>query len=305
MKVSILGSDSTALCQINSIREGMGEYGHMHTYDVDHPDTSFVFIGNPPYDKYLDLARKKNKKVIFNVLDICFHCSEINDIIKDFKENLPLASKVTTISHTVKRQLKEFCDIDSEVIYYPMKNVRFTGEKKYPKFKAALVGRVADPNKRAGFAINALLKAGYKEDEIAIVGPEYFGFGNRCGIVSENVLNDIYNSVDYVFMPSKTEGIGLSAIEAALCGAIPIVLPDLSTFNEFWIQSPLGLHYQQINSIESAASLIQAIDSDIKWKNEIKQDLIGYGELFFRQKFDKKQVAKRILDIYHSIPNLI
>lgn len=300
MKCSILGGDGNILCQVPAIREGMRELGHMHTSDILSVDNSFIFVGNPPYEKYLDIAREKTKKTIFNVLDIPFHVQEISTILGNFSKQLPLADRVTTISKSVQSQLKDLLKIESEVIYYPMKPVNATGEKKYP-FKVALIGRIADPNKRAASSIKALISAGYKEEDIVIIGPEYLGYGNRLGTVVDSVLNDIYNSVDFVMMLSKNEGIGLPAIEAACCGAIPIVAPDLSTFDEFWVQSPLGLHYQSLTSIEKVASLINAINKDEKWKSDIKTDLIGYSELYFRPKFSKKEVAKKIIEVYHTI----
>lgn len=299
MKCSILGADQNILCQISELRKGFEELGHTHTDDIYNIDNSFVFVGNPPYDKYLDLRHEK--KVIFNVLDTCPHCLEHNEIIKRLTEQPPRANKVTTISKTVAAELREKCSIDAEVIYYPMKPVFHTGVKKYPQFKVLCVGRICDPNKRFVLAARALIAAGYNEDEIAIVGPENPRYGTYLGEVSDEVLNDLYNSVDYVMMTSRNEGIGLPAIEGTVCGAIPIVLSDLSTFDEFWVQSPLGLHYQQLNSINDIAKLIRNINDNKDWKEEIKQDLLGYSELFFRPKFNRKEVAKKIIGVYHTI----
>jgi glycosyltransferase involved in cell wall biosynthesis len=303
MKCSILGGDGNILCQVPAIREGFAELGYKHIDYYWDNDTSFIFVGNPPYDNLLELARKKEKKIIFNVLDLPFHVKEIDEIINKHKKLLPLASKVTTISKSVQSQLKEYCGIDSDVIYYPMKDVKYTGTKKYNNYKVAIVGRALDPNKRSAAAIKSLIMAGYKEDDIVIVGGENIGYGNYLGVVTDSYLNDIYNSVDYVMFLSKNEGIGLPPIEAATCGAIPIIAPDLTTFDEFWAQSPLGLHYQYLTSIDRISNLIKDINSNEKWKNEIKQDLIGYSELYFKNKFNKKEVAKRIIDVYHSIPN--
>lgn len=301
MRPSILGADGNILCQVNPIREGFAALGHNHIADMRHPDTDFVFVGNPPFDDYLDLAKSREKKVIFNVLDIPWHVVEINDVIKKLSEQLPLANRVTAISKAVQADLKNACGIDSEVIYYPMKPVKFTGEKKYPQFKVAMVGRLLDPNKYASVAISALIRCGFDEKDVAIIGPEYVGWGTRMGLINDEVLNDIYNSVDYVIMLDKNAGIGLPAIEAACCGAIPIVAAHLATFDEFWVQSPLGLHYQKIRNASELTKLIQSIESDKKWKQEIKTDLLGYSELYFRPKFDKVNVAKRIIEVYQSI----
>ena len=301
MRPSILGADGNILCQVNSIREGFAALGHNHIADMRHPDTDFVFVGNPPFDDYVDLAVSKEKKIIFNVLDIPWHVPEIDSVIERLSKHLPLANRVTAISKAVQADLKKACGIESEVIYYPMKPVKFTGEKKYPQFKVAMVGRLLDPNKYASTAISSLIRCGFDEKDVAVIGPEYVGWGTRMGLVSDEVLNDIYNSVDYVIMLDKNAGIGLPAIEAACCGAIPIVAAHLATLDEFWAQSPLGLHYQKINNANELVKLINSIESDKKWKQDIKIDLLGYSELYFRPKFDKVAVAKKILDVYHSI----
>lgn len=299
MRVSVLAADGNLLCQGSALREGFAALGHQHTFEYGDPDVAFVFVGNPPFDSYLDLI--KEKKVIFNVLDTCPHCTEHEEIIARFKTQLPLAARVTAISQTVADELKAKCGVDAQVIYYPSKKVTQTGVRKYPQFRAMMVGRLCDANKRAGTAVKAFIRAGFNEGEVAIVGPEYLGWGARMGVVSDDVLNDLYNSVDYVIMLSRNEGIGLPAIEAAMAGAIPIVAPDLSTFNEFWVQSPLGLHYQQLNSADAVSKLILSIEANPTWKAQLKQDMLAYAERAFKPKFAREKVAARIVEVYLSI----
>jgi len=115
------------------------------------------------------------------------------------------------------------------------------------------------------------------------------------GTVNDETLNDIYNSVDYVLMTSRVEGIGLPGIEAAICGAIPIVCPDLSVYNEFWADTPMGIHYQALNSPDSISSLIRSIENDKEWKAALKTQMREHGERVFRPLFDRTEVAKRIM----------
>lgn len=299
MRCSILGSDGSALCQIPRLREGFAALGHEHTFDTTHPDTAFVFVGNPSFDNYLPL--RGQKKLIFNVLDIPWHLPEVNDIINRLYDHLPYADRVTAISNTVARDVETHCGVKCETIYYPMKPVRHTGVRKYPQFRALLVGRLRDPNKRVTMAVQSLIRAGFNENEVAVVGGERIGWGVEMGCVTDEALNNLYNSVDYVLMLSKVEGIGLPAIEAACCGAIPIVAPDLTTFDEFWAESPLGLHYQQLNSPNDVANLIRALEGNPTWKAEVKQDILGFAALKFRPKFEAKAVASRIIEVYQSI----
>lgn len=299
MRAAILGGDANALCQIPSLREGFNSLGHEHTFLADDTDTAFVFVGNPPFEDYLELA--KHKKTIFNVLDLCPHCSEHLDIVERLKVQLPQAARVTAISQTVANELKAKCGVNADVIYYPSKKIFPTGVKRYKGIRALIVGRVNDPNKRTHLAIQGLIRAGFEEDEVAVVGPENPRYGRYYGTVSDEVLNDLYNSTDYVMMTSLNEGIGLPACEGAMAGAIPIVLPDLVTFNEFWVESPLGLHYQLLNSSDRIGALIRNIEDTPGWKDMIKQDMLAYATQFLKPKFDRVEVAKRIISTFQSI----
>lgn len=299
MKASLLGADGNQLCQLGALREGFAALGHQHVSTWADPSVSFVFVGNPPFEAYLEVA--KEKKVIFNVLDTCEHCVEHEEIVARLKTQLPLAARATAISQTVADELKVKCGVDAQVIYYPSKKVTQTGVRKYPQFRAMMVGRLGDANKRAGTAVKALIRAGFNEGEVAIVGPEYLGWGARMGTVSDETLNDLYNSVDYVLALSRNEGILLPPIEAAMAGAIPIVAPDLSTFNEFWADSPLAASYRLLNSADAVAKLILSIEADPTLKAKLRQDMVAYAETAFRPKFDRVEVAKRIVSVYQSI----
>lgn len=294
MKICVLGSSNTALCQIGAVREGVSSLGHTPIVDYTDVDTSFVFVGNGPYSSYLDLARSKQRKVIFNVLDCPTWVAEWPELRAKWTDQLPFAHKVTCISKTVQRDLAEYCGVKADVIYYPSKPVRFTGEKKYP-FKVAMIGRLRDPEKFASTAIQALILAGFREEEVAIVGPEPLGWGTPCGVLSDGSLNDLYNSVDYVLMLDRGAGIGLPAIEAACAGAIPIIARHLATYNEFWADTPMGIHYQTLTSPDSIAQLIRSIENDKEWKAALKTQMREHGERVFRPLFDRVEVAKRIM----------
>lgn len=300
MRVSIQGGDANILTQIPALREGFAALGHEHVIDPLHPDVAFVFCGNPPLEPYLDIARNRVKKTIFNILDCPTWVSEWPALQAKWTEQLQLCDRVTCISDTVRKQLKEYCNVDAQVIYYPMKPVVYTGEKRFP-YRVAMVGRLRDPEKFASAAVQALIRAGFEENEVAMVGPEWPGWGANMGTMSDAALNDLYNSVDYVIMLDRGCGIGLPAIEAACCGAIPIVAAHCATFTEFWVQSPLGLQYQTLNSVDAVAKLIRDIDSQPEWKARLKQDFVNYAAQVFRPKFDRVEVAKRVIEVYQSI----
>ncbi len=298
MRVSVLGSEGTALCQLGAVKRGFKALGHSVSIDWADPESSFVFVGNPPYESYLSAATRKS--FIFNVLDVCPHCSDHQDILRRFAAQLPAAAKVTTISKTVQTQLADLCGIKADVIYYPMKPITCTRLKKYP-YKVALIGRTSDPNKRCGAAVMALVRAGYEEKDVVIVGPEYPGWGTRLGVVSDEVLNEIYASVDYVMMLSREEGIGLPAIEAACAGAIPIVMPDLSTYNEFWASSPMHGFYKNLKSVDTVAALLTYLKHEPDVKDELHVKMADYGNRYLRPAFEAPAVAARIIEVYQSI----
>ena len=79
----------------------------------------------------------------------------------------------------------------------------------------------------------SLSKINNSINEIKICGSENPGFGNYLGVISDIELNKIYNSSKFVLLPSKAEGIGLSTIEAMICGSIPVACSDNETAKEF------------------------------------------------------------------------
>lgn len=301
MRIGVAGADGNILCQIPALRAGFAELGYQPTPDLNHPDTAFIFVGNPPFDQFQEIA--KEKKTIFNVLDCPTHVKEWEELRTKWSEQLKLAHKVTTISKATQFRLKEFCGIDSEVIYYPMKPVRYDPSlsKKILGIKVLLIGRVNDSEKRAGAAIASLIRAGFNESEIGIVGPENPRYGQYFGVVTDEALNVLYNNTDYVMMLSRNEGLGLPALEAACCGAIPIVLPDLLTFDEFWASSPLGEFYKKLKSVDAISNLLIAINNNPEWKEIIKQDMLAYSQLAIRPKLEAKNVAQRIVEIYQTL----
>lgn len=299
MKIGIAGSDGNILCQLDAVREGLRSLGH-EPVKWDDPDASFVFVGNPPFDKYLDLC--KSKPVIFNILDLAPHCKEHEQIVETLRTQLPHASKVSAISETVASQVSELFGVKVGVIYYPMKSVQPPTERKSYDVKVAMVGRTSDPNKRCGAAVVSLIRAGFSQEQVAIVGPEYPGWGVRYGVLSDEELNQMYQSVDYVMMMSKEEGIGLPAIEAACAGAIPIVLPDLSTYNEFWAGSPMGPYYSTFTSIDAVSKFLIYMETYKSERELIRENMLHYSNIFLKKKFDRIEVASRIINLYHEIP---
>jgi len=157
-----------------------------------------------------------------------------------------------------------------------------------------LVGRVNDPFKRGFLAIQSLVMAGFHENEVVTVGSENPNWGTYLGIVNDTLLNDLYNSVDFVMMCSSFEGLGLPGLESMAAGAIPVVCHDLTTVAEFYPPHMRNYPSPQCLSL----FLRKRLDNP-----EILQAEHDYlMNSVFTYQFKKEQIAKNILDVYNYRP---
>jgi len=101
----------------------------------------------------------------------------------------------------------------------------------------------------------------------------------------------MYNSSKYVLLPSLAEGLGLPMIEGMICGAIPITCSDNLTAREF---SPLEFICEP-----NAQSLIKKIEELDKDYNNKRKIALEFGKKYKIQ-FDKKTIAKNIINIFNS-----
>jgi len=217
IKVSIFGADGYT-CQAPRIKEAMQSLGHI--FSEEPPD--LIYSNDPSgYNKAMFLKKKfPNSYLILNFLDVPWHMPKIheqtNSLVKYF---LLKADAVTVISFKVKKDLAKFFDKKIEVIYNPIKDVFY--DKNIKKNNTFLyVGRANDPIKRINLVKESLLRIKDGMKEIKICGTEDPGFGNYLGVVSDQDLNKLYNSSKYLYLTSKSEGIGLTIIEAMICGSL-------------------------------------------------------------------------------------
>ena len=130
----------------------------------------------------------------------------------------------------------------------------------------------------------------YSEEELYVVGTENPLFGKHQGVVSDDKLNELYNRAEFVFLPSKMEGIGLSMIEGIVCNALPITCSDNLTAVEFIPDLVVDANYDK---------LIEFIE---KYKGKEKpQHIIDHYKKDFKVRFNKKSVAQNIIDVYNKI----
>ena len=287
IKIVIYGWDGFT-CQIPRIKEAMLDHGHI--LSEDSPD--LIYCNDPiEFQKAIDLKKKNpNAFLILNILDIPWHFPNINKLIEVWKSLLIQADVVTTISQKVKKDLSQLLNKEIFVIYNPVKDVYY--DKKIKKNNMFLyVGRANDPIKRISLVHESLTKIEGGLKNIKICGSENPGFGNYLGVVPDEKLNELYNASKYVYLPSKAEGIGLTMIEAMICGAIPITCSDNLTAKEF---SPPDFICKP--DAQSIVNKIEELNKDYDYKRELA---LKFGEKYKIQ-FDKRTIAKNIIEIFNS-----
>ena len=271
--------------QITRIKEGFKSLGHELTYD--NPD--IIFCNDPgQYVKAIQHKQKYPKAfLILNFLDIPWHFPDVLKKITNEAKLMKIADMVTVISHKVKKDLSGFYEGKIEVIYNPIKDVEYNSDtKKENEF--LYVGRANDPVKRIKLVYEAL-KILNKENELIICGMEDPKFGKYMGVVKDDELGKLYNKSKIVLLPSKAEGLGLTMIEGMVCGSVPIVCSDNLTAKEF-----ISNEFVAEPNPESIKNKIEEINKNYEKFHKLA---LEYAEKFKIQ-FNKKKIAKNIIDIF-------
>ena len=287
IKVSILGADGFT-CQIPRIKEAMQNLGHI--LSEESPD--LIYSNDPTgYPKAMHLKKRfPNSYLMLNFLDVPWHMPNVDQQTKLLVEHFLIKSdSVTTISFKVKEDLAKFLSKKIEVIYNPIKDVFHDASiKKDNTF--LYVGRANDPIKRINLLKHTLLKTINGLKEIKICGSENPGFGNYLNVVSDQDLNKLYNSSKFLCLPSKAEGLGLTMIEAMICGSLPIACSDNKTAKEF-----LPKDFICDPSPQSMFDKIEELNKEYGAKRKLA---LEYGKKYKIQ-FDKKSIVKNILNIFN------
>ena len=288
IKISLLGAEGYT-CQLPRIREAMQDLGHLLSED----SPELIYSNDPTgYKKALILKKKFPKAfLILNFLDIPWHIPNVEKQTKLLVEQfLAKSDVVTVISKKVKDDLSKFLNKNIEVIYNPIKDVFY--DQKVKKNNTFLyVGRANDPIKRIGLLKETLLKINNAIKDIKICGTENPGFGNYLNVVSDMELNKLYNSSKYLLLPSKAEGLGLTMIEAMVCGSLPIACSDNKTSKEF-----LPKDFICEPNPQSMLNKIEQLEKEYDIKRKLA---LEYGKKY-KVQFNKVNIAKKILEIFYS-----
>lgn len=271
--------------QLPRIEEGFKELGHEIVEDEGSAD--LVYANDPGgFDAAIEYLGSCSDVplVIFNIQDIPRHLLPNYDFEK-LKKQLSCAHRITSISETTQKDVLEFLDIPTSVIYQPTMPVFQKPGRPYD-YDYMICGRNADPNKRNGLAFE-FLSTYHPYAKVAVVGSEYCQFGDYFGIVPIDALNDLYNSVVYVFCLTKYGGIELTGIEAVLAGAFPIVCND----------SPVAMEFNSEFAAEPTADGIREKMLDIGENYNKYTHILHSKQHDFEKKFNKTEVAKKILQL--------
>ncbi len=300
-KVFIGGADCLT-CQVDRIKLGFASIPNVELTDKSW-DADLIYVNNPWFDQYIkDKQEGKNKlgsKLILNVQDLALQYPDYD--LGKLNDQLRLADAITSISEYTRLHLQQIFALDSTIVYNPVKDVspeiRLRGECPYPQFKALMVGRLNDPNKRAKLGVDALYAAGIQDSEIATIGPEITPYGTYLGYVTDAELNKLYNSVRYVMAPSAHEGQNLPPAEGLICGAIPILCQDMSTLTEFFPR-----HFGYFPRFNILALRIHLLEQRDELRKMVSDYCIEWGKGLLT-KVSKEAVANNIWQVYQGLLN--
>ena len=282
MKISVFGMSPFS----NLIKEGFIKLGH----EISDENPELIYANDPRgYKEAIQIKKKyKEAPLIFNLLDIPWHMPNIQQQTKLLvNQFLNQADFVSVISLKVKKDLSQFFNKKIHVIYNPIKDVYYD-EKILKNNMFLFVGRANDPIKRFDLVRDTLIKIKDGIKKIKVCGAENPNFGNYLGYVSDEELNNLYNSTQFVLLPSKAEGIGLPMIESMICGALPITCSDNETAKEF-----LPRDFICAPDPKSILEHIKKLENEYANKRNLAFE---FGKRY-KEKFNKSSIAKNILNI--------
>jgi glycosyltransferase involved in cell wall biosynthesis len=294
--------------QIDRIEQGLVELGS----ESDDYNCGFVFSNDMGrHDEAIAYRRDicPKAKLILGVQDCAPHLGA-QFPLETLKQQLRRADAITTISTFVQNDVRNRLGLESTVIYNPIKDVvrdaagptaASDSQNCYP-YRFMFCGRVNDPAKRCGFGAAALQILGASPLDVITVGgePPFYG-GMYWGVASDQALRDIYHTVDFVLMPSASEGMGLPAIEAMAVGAIPVICCDLVTREEFFPSSVFPEYLSVEPTPQSIATFIARYLNNREEMAAFKARLKTHFAQNWAHKMSGRGVAEAILKVYESL----
>lgn len=294
MRVKILGWRDEEISIVNRIERGFEKLNHEIIRFDDKPDL-LIAINPDVYDEAINTEVTENGLKIFNILDVPEHLLDTYPL-DEIKNNLKQADVTTCISESTKKQVKKYLKKNAKVVYTPSLEIEDIPRARDIDF--LYVGRANDPNKRFRLILQSLRDAGMPHNSLHVCGPEPTSHGVYHGVVTSSQLNELYNQSKAVLLPSKVEGIGLSMIEGAMAGAIPITCNDNPTVKEF------GLEEFSVNpDVNDYSRAMMMTLMDYQGKKEKLFGIVKTQDFF--NKFNNVEVAKRYIKLYEDRLNSV
>jgi hypothetical protein len=299
MRIATFG-DNSSYGQLHQINEAFLALGH----EITRVNPELIYVQRGPYGQAIDLAKKYNAFLICNVLDIPPHLlidgydtsryphielpnvdwwKRDCDPKKEFK-GLEEANVVSCICDEVKWQIKNWLNLDSEVILNPIRPVCDLKLERDINF--SYVGRANDPNKRFDIAAKVSLIYSGKQDMV-VAGSENPQFGQYLGVIDDKTLNILYNRTKFFLFTSAFKSVGLPALEAIVAGSIPIVCNDDPTSKEFW---------EKIALPPDPAEIVAHLQ-DEKWV-KMAEEWVESKKMLYSHMFHPITIAQNILNLY-------
>ena len=294
MKVKILGWRDEEISIVNRLERGFEELNHEVVRWDEKPDL-LIAINPDVYSEAIEHEMLSGGLKIFNILDIPEHLIDTYPI-EEIKGQLKHADIITCISESTKKQVKKYFKKKADVVYTPSLEIESIPRPRDIDF--LYVGRAGDPNKRFPLILQSLRDAGMPHNSLHVCGPEPTTHGVYHGIVTSSQLNELYNQSKAVLLPSKIEGIGLSMIEGALAGAIPITCNDNPTAKEFGLDE-----FSVEPTVDAYSRAMMMTLMDYQGKKEKLFSIVQKQD--FSTKFNKATVAKKYIDFYEDRSNSI
>ena len=112
------------------------------------------------------------------------------------------------------------------------------------------------------------------------------------GRQTQDTLQDYYDMIDILLMPSRSEGFGLTAIEGMARGCVPVV-SDVGGLPEVVENGVCGFIYNH-NSVEALAhSIIMAVSTDLNYRSAAAIQTASH--------FSRKKYQSQISTLYKAI----
>jgi len=245
-------------------------------------------------------------------LTISWERKKIFNIYFKFMMKIALrSSHLIAISNSTKKDLIKLFNIAENkisVIQLGVNNKKFYPLKDKGKNKKFIIGYLGGFGKRKNIEYILKIANEFKNDKkiifkIAGKGPKLNNLVRLkkemkldniefVGFISDENLNEFYNSLDLFLFPSLYEGFGLPVLEAMACG-IPVMISNISSLPE--IAGDAGI----LINLRKAEETIEKIKELIKNKKKLKR--LSQKSIKRAKEFNWEKTAKETIKVYKKV----